>query len=71
MEIDIMKDGDSDNAIVVHNTLPIPEDDMADIYLPTLHDGQLKVWSDSWDGQLHAVRCGRRWGKPSCCPAPR
>lgn len=24
MEIDIMKDGDSDNAIVVHNTLPIP-----------------------------------------------
>lgn len=36
---------------------------MADIYLPTLHDGQLKVWSDSWDGQLHAVRCGRRWGK--------
>jgi hypothetical protein len=23
-EIDIMKDGDSDNAIVVHNTLPIP-----------------------------------------------
>lgn len=36
---------------------------MADIYLPTLHDGQLKVWSDSWDEQLHAVRCGRRWGK--------
>jgi hypothetical protein len=36
---------------------------MADIYLPTLHDGQLKVWSDSWDDQLHAVRCGRRWGK--------
>ena len=36
---------------------------MADIYLPTLHDGQLKVWSDSLDGQLHAVRCGRRWGK--------
>ena len=36
---------------------------MADIYLPTLHDWQLKVWSDSWDGQLHAVRCGRRWGK--------
>ncbi|EBR4477745.1 terminase, partial [Salmonella enterica] len=36
---------------------------MADIYLPTLHDGQLKVWSDSWEGQLHAVRCGRRWGK--------
>ena len=24
MEIDIMKDGDKDNAIVVHNTLPIP-----------------------------------------------
>ncbi|PLC66068.1 hypothetical protein B9P82_00040 [Citrobacter sp. L55] len=24
MEINIMKDGDSDNAIVVHNTLPIP-----------------------------------------------
>lgn len=24
MEIGIMKDGDSDNAIVVHNTLPIP-----------------------------------------------
>ncbi|XUV82763.1 hypothetical protein ACREYP_04865 [Enterobacter sp. TMH.L2] len=24
MEIDILKDGDSDNAIVVHNTLPIP-----------------------------------------------
>ncbi|EAT6369381.1 hypothetical protein E5458_07725 [Salmonella enterica] len=24
MEIDIMKDGDSDNAIVVHNSLPIP-----------------------------------------------
>lgn len=24
MEIDIMKDGDSDNSIVVHNTLPIP-----------------------------------------------
>ncbi|WNJ80597.1 hypothetical protein RJE46_04990 [Cedecea neteri] len=24
MEIDIMKDGDSDNATVVHNTLPIP-----------------------------------------------
>ncbi|EGD2941069.1 hypothetical protein IAJ45_004703, partial [Salmonella enterica] len=24
MEIDIMKDGDKDNAIVVHNPLPIP-----------------------------------------------
>lgn len=36
---------------------------MADIYLPTLHDGQIKVWSDSWDDPLHAVRCGRRWGK--------
>ncbi|WP_312837606.1 hypothetical protein [Atlantibacter hermannii] len=24
MEIDVMRDGDSDNAIVVHNTLPIP-----------------------------------------------
>ena len=36
---------------------------MADIYLPTLHDGQLKVWSDSWNDPLHAVRCGRRWGK--------
>ncbi|WP_158781599.1 hypothetical protein [Pantoea sp. BAV 3049] len=24
LEIDVMKDGDSDNAIVVHNTLPIP-----------------------------------------------
>ncbi|MCS2161664.1 hypothetical protein MUU47_11145 [Scandinavium sp. H11S7] len=24
MEIDVMKDGDKDNAIVVHNTLPIP-----------------------------------------------
>ncbi|HGU6442214.1 TPA: terminase family protein [Citrobacter amalonaticus] len=36
---------------------------MADIYLPTLHDGQLMVWSDSWDHQLNAVRCGRRWGK--------
>ncbi|BBV94380.1 hypothetical protein [Enterobacter roggenkampii] len=24
MEIDIMKDGDSDNAIIVHNSLPIP-----------------------------------------------
>lgn len=36
---------------------------MADIYLPTLHDGQLKVWSDSWDNQLRTVRCGRRWGK--------
>lgn len=36
---------------------------MADIYLPTLHDGQLTVWSDSWEHQLNAVRCGRRWGK--------
>ncbi|HBQ6299746.1 TPA: terminase, partial [Klebsiella pneumoniae] len=36
---------------------------MADIYLPTLHNGQLTVWSDSWDHQLNAVRCGRRWGK--------
>lgn len=36
---------------------------MADIYLPTLHEGQLNVWSDSWESQLNAVRCGRRWGK--------
>lgn len=36
---------------------------MADIYLPTLHEGQIKVWADSWDEPLHAVRCGRRWGK--------
>lgn len=36
---------------------------MADIYLPTLHNGQLTVWSDSRDHQLNAVRCGRRWGK--------
>ncbi|HDL8114546.1 TPA: terminase family protein [Yersinia enterocolitica] len=36
---------------------------MADIYLPTLHDGQLKVWSDAWDHRLNAIRCGRRWGK--------
>jgi hypothetical protein len=44
---------------------------MADIYLPTLHDGQLKVWSDSWDDQLHAVRVVAAGVKPSCCPAPR
>lgn len=36
---------------------------MADIFLPTLHEGQLKVWADSWDARLNAVRCGRRWGK--------
>ena len=36
---------------------------MADIFLPTLHEGQLRVWSDSWDERLNAVRCGRRWGK--------
>ncbi len=26
LEIDVLKDGDKDNAIVVHNSLPIPED---------------------------------------------
>ena len=36
---------------------------MTDIFLPTLHEGQLRVWSDSWDARLNAVRCGRRWGK--------
>lgn len=36
---------------------------MAAIFLPTLHEGQLKVWADSWDYQLNAIRCGRRWGK--------
>ena len=36
---------------------------MAEIFLPTLHAGQIKVWADSWDARLNAVRCGRRWGK--------
>jgi len=36
---------------------------MKEIFLPTLHEGQLTVWADSWDARLNAIRCGRRWGK--------
>jgi hypothetical protein len=34
---------------------------MPDIYLPTLHAGQVDIYKDRT--RLNAVRCGRRWGK--------
>ncbi len=34
---------------------------MPDIYLPTLHSGQAKMWLER--SRLDVVRCGRRWGK--------
>ena len=34
---------------------------MPDIYLPTLHSGQVEIWKQRT--RLNAVRCGRRWGK--------
>lgn len=34
---------------------------MPNIYLPTLHSGQVDIWTERT--RRNAVRCGRRWGK--------
>lgn len=36
---------------------------MAEIFVPELHAGQLKVWTEGSEHQYNVVCCGRRWGK--------
>ena len=36
---------------------------MIDVFLPTLHEGQLAAWDATEGARYVAVRCGRRWGK--------
>jgi hypothetical protein len=36
---------------------------MIDVFLPTLHEGQLAAWDATEGARYVAIRCGRRWGK--------
>ncbi|CAI1822492.1 Uncharacterised protein [Serratia fonticola] len=36
---------------------------MAEIFVPELHIGQSKVWTEGSYHRYNVVRCGRRWGK--------